>query len=98
MDTNNNPPLNPPKTPTKNAQNEKAKWATLTYFGVETRTITNLFRNTNIKFAYQTTNRTGHLLKPRNPPVDIYNMSGIYQLQSYIQNNQKGPTIKRHIY
>jgi hypothetical protein len=54
---------------------------TFTYFGPETCIITNLFQNTNIKIAYKTTNTIGHLLKPKNPPADIYNMSGIYQLQ-----------------
>jgi hypothetical protein len=74
------PPKKNPQT-TQNAQNEKTKWATFTYFSPETQTITNLFRNTNIKVAYKTTNTTGHLLKPKNPSEDIYNMSGIYQLQ-----------------
>jgi hypothetical protein len=59
----------------------KTKWATFTYSGPEARTITNLFRNTNIKIPYKITNTIRHLLKPKNPLADIYNMSGIYQLQ-----------------
>jgi hypothetical protein len=70
-------PRKHPQTP----QNEKTNWATFTYFGPDARTITNLFQNTNIKIAYKTTNSIGHILKPKKPPVDIYNMSGIYQLQ-----------------
>jgi hypothetical protein len=37
-------------------QKDKTKWATFTYVGPETRTITNLFWNTNLKIAYKTTN------------------------------------------
>jgi hypothetical protein len=77
---NNGYQQEPTTKPTNNTKREK-KWATFTYFGPETRIITNLFRNTNIKIAYKTTDRIGHLLKPKNPPADIYNMSGIYQLQ-----------------
>jgi hypothetical protein len=47
-----------PISPTQIAlstQKDKTKWATFAYFGPETRTITNLFRNTNCKIAYKVT-------------------------------------------
>jgi predicted GIY-YIG superfamily endonuclease len=55
--------------------------ATFTYFGPETRTVTNIFGNTNLKISYKTTNKSGHHLKPRVDSRDIYNQSGIHQLQ-----------------
>jgi hypothetical protein len=62
-------------------QKGKQKWATFSYTGPEIRTITNLFRHTNLKIAYKTTNTIKHLLKPRYEKADIYNQSGVYQLQ-----------------
>jgi hypothetical protein len=35
---------------------QKIKWATFTYIGKETRTITKLFKDTHIKIAYRTKN------------------------------------------
>jgi hypothetical protein len=65
----------------KEIQKGKQKWATFTYTGPEFRTITNLFHHTNLKIAYKTTNTIKHLLKPRYEKPDIYNQSGVYQLQ-----------------
>jgi hypothetical protein len=62
-------------------QKEKQKWATFTYSGPKIRTITNLFRHTNLKIAYKSTNTIKHLLKPKQDKPDIYNQSGIYQIQ-----------------
>jgi hypothetical protein len=36
--------------------NTKPHWTTFTYFGSDTRIITKLFRNANLKIAYKTTN------------------------------------------
>jgi hypothetical protein len=48
---------------TKTQKDEgKEKWATFTYVGPETRSITNLFRHTNLKIAYRTTNTIKHHL------------------------------------
>jgi hypothetical protein len=55
---------------------QKEKLFTFTYFGHETRTITNLFLNINLKIVYKTTNTIKHHLKPRGKPRDIYNQSG----------------------
>jgi hypothetical protein len=63
------------------AQKEKQKWAAFTYSGPKIRTITNLFQHTNLKIAYKTTNTIKHLLKLTHEKPEIYNQSGIYQLQ-----------------
>jgi hypothetical protein len=60
---------------------EKQKWATFTYSGPETRNITNLFRHTNLKISYKTTNTIKHHIKIRTETQDIYSQSGVYQLQ-----------------
>jgi hypothetical protein len=36
------------------------KWATFTYTGSETKFITKLFKNTNLKIAYKTVNTIGN--------------------------------------
>jgi hypothetical protein len=59
-------------------EEEKEKWATFTYVGPETRSITNLFWHTNLNISYRTTNTIEHHLKHRDEPRDIYNQSGIY--------------------
>jgi hypothetical protein len=41
------------------------KWAKFTYTGRETRTITKLFKNTNIKIAHTTNNNLRKLLEPQ---------------------------------
>jgi hypothetical protein len=72
--------INPTQT-VPNTRKEKTKWTTFTYFGPETRTITNLFRNTSLKITYKTTDKIKYHLKPKGIPEDVYNLSGIYQLQ-----------------
>jgi hypothetical protein len=50
---------------------------TFTYRGRETRTITRLLKNTNIRIAYKTMNTLQNHLRPKNNTTDIYNKSGI---------------------
>jgi hypothetical protein len=74
-----------PKNPTQtapNTQKDKTKWAMLTYFDLETRIITNLFWNTNLKVAYKMANTLKHHLKPKEIPADIYNLSSIYNVEN----------------
>jgi hypothetical protein len=59
----------------------KKKWATFTYIGKETRVITKLLKNTNIRTSFRTTNTIKNHLKPRKHISNIYNESGIYQLK-----------------
>jgi hypothetical protein len=76
-------------------------WATFTYIGRKTRSITKIFKTTNLKIAFKTTNTIqNHLcnLKEPNHRKDPYQYSGIYQLtckeynQKYI--GQTGRTFK----
>jgi hypothetical protein len=61
---------------------QKQKWETFTYIGKETRTITKLFKRTNIRIAYITKNTIQDLiLQPKIPNIDKYNKSGMYQLK-----------------
>jgi hypothetical protein len=46
---------------------EKTLWATFTYHGNDTLTITKLFKNTNLKIAYRTTNTIRKHLKAKIP-------------------------------
>jgi hypothetical protein len=62
-------------------ETQKLMWATFTYYGDDTSTITKLFKNTNIKIAYKTINTIKNHLKPKKLVIDIYNQSGIYQLK-----------------
>jgi hypothetical protein len=55
------------------------KLATFTYVGKETRCITRLFNNTNVKISSRTTNTLKHLLTPKFN-VDKYKQNGIYRL------------------
>jgi hypothetical protein len=52
---------------------------TFRYIGKQTRTIAKLFRNTNIKIAYKTTNTIQNHLRAKKLD-NIYNKSGVYQL------------------
>jgi hypothetical protein len=84
-----------------NNQDNIKKWATFTYIGRETRNITKIFKTTNLKIAFKTTNTIqNHLcnLKEPNHQKNPYQNSGLYQLtckeynQKYI--GQTGRTFK----
>jgi hypothetical protein len=51
------------KPPEKSSKQQKRKWATFTFFGPKTRTITKLFRNTEIGISYRTKNNIKYLLR-----------------------------------
>lgn len=59
----------------------KNKWATFTYFGHKISPITKLFKNTEVGISYKTKNNIRHLLKIKDDKNDLYNLSGVYQLQ-----------------
>jgi hypothetical protein len=69
------------KPPEKSNKQEKRKRATFTFFGLETRTITKLFKNTEIGISYRTKNNIKHLLRIKENNNRKYNLSGVYQLQ-----------------
>jgi hypothetical protein len=61
-------------------QHKKSKWAIFTYSGKETRKITNLFRDTEIKIAFRTRNTVQNTIKPPTQ-TDKYEKSGICQMK-----------------
>jgi transposase-like protein len=66
----------------KEEDNQKTKWATLSYVGKESNKITRLFRNTDVKISFTTNNTMQKLLthKLTEKSKDQYNKIGIYQL------------------
>jgi hypothetical protein len=65
---------------TNNSQGiQKSKWATYTYYGPDTRSITKI-SITDIKIAFKTTITIKNHLNPREKAVDTYNQNGVYQL------------------
>jgi hypothetical protein len=63
------------------SKHTKDRWTTFTYFGHEVRKITNIFRNTNLKVAYRTTNNIQRHVQPKQRGNNIYEHSGIYELR-----------------
>jgi len=61
-------------------QTSRRKWATFTCIGKETLYITDAFRHTDLKIAFQTNNTLDNLLRQKNPPSDKFSSSGVYRL------------------
>jgi hypothetical protein len=61
-------------------QHQTPKWASFTYYGNETKEITKLFIETNIKIACRTKNTLRNLVKPLIQR-DEYERSGAYQMR-----------------
>jgi hypothetical protein len=60
---------------------QKEKWAKFTYVGKETRLITKLFQNTNVKVTFTTDNTIERCLATKHGIAqNKYDKSGIYQL------------------
>jgi len=65
---------------TSNNKNNK-KWATFTYHSSKVRKITNLFKQTDIKIAFKSTNTLQQLTKPKtHNTMQDHDKSGIYKL------------------
>jgi hypothetical protein len=83
---NNAFPMKPQKPPTHNpirptaTRTTKQNWTTFTYVGKEASYITNVFRKTELKIAFRTTNTIGTLLSHKNPNPDKFSLSGVYKL------------------
>jgi len=58
----------------------KQNRTTFTYVGKETFYITNLFRKTELKIAFRTTNTIGKLLSHKNPNPNKFSLLGVYEL------------------
>ena len=88
------------KPKTKEEKNNK-KWATFTYHSPKVRTITNLFKDTNIRIAYKTTNTIKQRTKTRNPnTTPDLNRSGVYKMtcktcsKAYIGQTSRDLTVR----
>jgi regulator of PEP synthase PpsR (kinase-PPPase family) len=65
----------------KDDQKEKKRWAKFTYVGKETRLITNLFKNTNIKVTFNTNNTIEKRLTTKHKTAqNKHDKNGVYQL------------------
>jgi hypothetical protein len=54
-------------------ETQNTRHATFTYCGPHTGKITKLFKNTNIRIAFETTNKIQNHLKPREGTIDTHN-------------------------
>jgi hypothetical protein len=69
------------KTDQSPDKKDKKIWTTFTYHSPKIRTITNLFKNTNINIAFRTTTTTQQYLKQKkHTPTREYEKSGIYKI------------------
>jgi hypothetical protein len=56
------------------------KWACFTYVGRETSHITNIFRRTELKISFCTTNTLDNRLTNKHHPQETFSLSGVYKL------------------
>ena len=64
------------------SDHQRKRWAKFTYVGKETRRITKLFKNTNVRIAFTTNNNLGKLLNSQDDQKpDKYDKNGVYQLK-----------------
>jgi hypothetical protein len=70
------------KPHTDSSVRKTKKWATLTYHSHKVRKITNLFKQTDIKIAFRSTNTVQQQTRTRlRETTSDHNKSGIYKLQ-----------------
>jgi len=76
------------QTTQKNTKEERnRKLATFTFYTPKARKITNLFKNTDVKIAFRSTNRIQKITKPRKQDsTQEHNKNGIYKLSCKICN------------
>jgi hypothetical protein len=68
---------------------DKTKWVKFTYVGRETRAITKIFKNANVKVTFSTNNTIGKLLTTRHEHNrSKYENNGIYHLTRPTCNQQ----------
>jgi hypothetical protein len=75
-----NPPSYTPSRQPVTTQTPTWKWTIFTYIGKETTFITNIFRKTNLKIVFRTSNTVQRLLMHRHRTSDTYAHSGVYKL------------------
>ena len=67
----------------------RTKWAKFTYVGRQTKTITNLFKNTSLKIAFTTDNTIKKILtQKKGPNFNNFRKSGVYQLTRHECNKK----------
>jgi hypothetical protein len=68
-----------PTTAKTKIDTQNKRWATFTYVGREVRSITNIFKHTNLQIAFTTKNNIGKLLSatPCGRNTDMYEKSGV---------------------
>jgi hypothetical protein len=78
--------------------NNGRKYITFTYHDLAVRMITKLFRNTELKIAYKTTNTLRNHLKTQKKTSNKYELSGVYRLKCgecpHIYTGQTGRPFK----
>jgi len=82
---NNTFPIKPhkPKTPNPNkkaSSHTTQKWANFTYTGKEISYITSIFKRTDLKISFRTTQTLANLLSHKDRQPDKYSLSGVYKL------------------
>ena len=66
---------------TTDSENNNKKWATFTYHSSKVRNITKLFKQTDIKIAFKSTNTLQQLTKPKtHNTTQDHDKGGIYKL------------------
>jgi hypothetical protein len=85
-----------------NKTNHKSdKWATSTYYSSKIRKITNLFKHTDIKIAFQSTNTIQQRIRPRHHnATHDHNKSCVYKMvcktrnKAYIGQTSRNLTLR----
>jgi hypothetical protein len=82
-------------------KNKSKKWATFTYHSAKVRTITNLFKHTDIKMAFKTSNTIQQRTKTHNhDTTHDLSKSGIYKMtcktfnKAYIGQTSRNLTLR----
>jgi hypothetical protein len=57
------------------------KWVTFKYYSPLVRKVTNIFKNTNLRIAFQATNTIWRLLNIKKKQPNIYTNSGVYSIK-----------------
>jgi hypothetical protein len=98
---NNSFPIKPQKPPTHNPVKQVVprptqNWASFTHVGWETSYITNIFRCTELKISFRTTNTLDNLFTHKHHPQDKFSLSGVYKLICPDYNKTyAGQTVRR---
>jgi len=90
----------PTTTLNKETHTPTHKWATFTYIGKEASFITNLFKKTDLKISWRTTNTIQNLLMPKHNIPGKYAHSGAYKLtcpdcnKAYVGQTRRSFTVR----